>query len=106
DLFDESTIATLLQHFTDLAGRFANAAEQPVSAMSLLSVEDIARLSGYKAQQIEAVYPLTAMQQDMVMSQWMNPDSLANTLGYRAELNTWVDDQLWQQACQQTCNAE
>lgn len=106
DLFDHSTIEQFAQHFIHLSEQALTHQQQGISSLSLLSDDDIARLVDIDPAQLEAVHPLSAMQKDMVLSQWIQTQSLANTLGYRAELNTWVDADLWQQACQLTSDME
>ena len=98
DLFDASTIQQLLNHFNRLLGKGLEKPDTAINSISLLSDNERYDACGISRDNCETILPLTPMQHDMVMSQWLNPDSLANTLGYRAELDYQVDADLWQQA--------
>ena len=106
DLFEHKSIATMAGHFCQLIEQGLATPSEGVDALSLLNADELARAVDLHDRQLEAVHGLTAMQSDMVLGQWLAPDSLANTLGYRAEVGFYVDDQLWRQAIQAVCDQQ
>jgi amino acid adenylation domain-containing protein len=98
DLFLASTIEAFSQHFIYLLEQCVEQPLTTVKGLQLFSQEQLFDALNVSAQDVESILPLTPMQYDMVMSQWLNPQSLANTLGYRAEINYDVDADTWQTA--------
>ena len=106
DLFDRSTIAGMAGHFSHLLRESLADTGQGIEAISLLDDSELADAVGLDAAQVETILPLTTLQREMTLAQWLLPDSLANTLGYRAEVDFVVDADLWRQAIQQVCDQQ
>lgn len=106
DLYDADTVQTLVRHYTRLIDAALTAPDAQINALQLFDQHELAEACGVANDNVEAIYPLTAMQYDMVMGQQLNPDGRANTLGYRIEPRFAVDQALWQQALQCLCDDE
>ena len=106
DLFDAKTIDTLLAHFTELLTQCLDAPATHINAIDLLQQHELVDALALQGKAIDSIQPLTAMHHDMVLAQMLKPESLANTLGYHAELDFAVDAHLWQQATQTVTNAQ
>ncbi len=100
DLFNATTIATLYQHYVTLLEQCLNNPEIGIKGYQLLQGDELYSALDVSHHDIESILPLTPMQYDMVLSQWLNPESLANTLGYRAEVDFEVDADSWEKAIQ------
>ncbi|MCY4045851.1 MAG: amino acid adenylation domain-containing protein [Cellvibrionales bacterium] len=97
DLFDASTINTLLSQYTTL---LAHCVDNPNAALVNLDIVDIAQLADQRNLPKNAGdwLLLNAMQKDMVLAQSLYPAARANTLGYQVEVPFVVDENRWQQA--------
>ncbi|MCK5881628.1 MAG: amino acid adenylation domain-containing protein, partial [Sinobacterium sp.] len=104
DLFLASTIQVYAKAFEAI---FTQAIDSPqLSVKQLLQLNFQQRCAAIEVNEelVERVLPLTSMQQDMVFSQLISPASLANTLGYRAEVEVDINPELWQKAFQLVTN--
>ncbi|NRB37621.1 MAG: amino acid adenylation domain-containing protein [Pseudomonadales bacterium] len=106
DLYNKNTIESMLNHFITLLEHCLNAPDSHINAIDLLNQDELIDALKLQGKKIDSIQPLTAMQHDMVLAQMLNPDSLANTLGYHAEVNFNVDADLWQSALQKVSNAQ
>ena len=106
DLFNADTMQTMQQHFIQLIDHCISHPETHINALDLLNQHELVDALNLQEQSIDAIYPLTAMQYDMVLAQQMQPESLANTLGYHVDIDYAVDINLWKKSLQLVCNAQ
>jgi amino acid adenylation domain-containing protein len=100
DLYTAATIEKLYQHYIDLLEQCLANPDTGIKTYPLLQNDALYAALNVSAHDVESILPLTPMQSDMVLSQWLNPASLANTLGYRAEVDFEVDADSWEKAIQ------
>ena len=100
DLFNAETIKQFALQFEAIVTAAISAPEYSVQQLLALTQTQRCEAIGVNESDVDAVLPLTAMQRDMVFSQLLKPESLANTLGYRAEVAVDIQPELWRQAFQ------
>ncbi len=106
DLFDQSTILIMLNQFIQLLNTTITTPQKPINSIDLLDDNALISALHQDASDIDAVYPLTAMQHDMIMAQQLYPKSLANTVGYHVEVEIEIDPKLWEKSLQLVSNTE
>ena len=100
DLFESTTINRLAEDFVTLISQALSAPDLPIYKILQADQQSLCDALEIDASKVEKIMPLTAMQRDMVLGQLINPTSLANTLGYRAEVAVDICPVKWQQAFQ------
>ncbi|NRB37084.1 MAG: amino acid adenylation domain-containing protein [Pseudomonadales bacterium] len=89
DIFDESTISTMMTFYIEMLKTFTEAPET--------TLENITLGQFNLPTQYEKALPLTAMQRDIYLATLAQPDTLENSLGYAWDAPIAVDEALWEQ---------
>lgn len=104
DLFDTSTIATMMLHYQRLVDQFITAANQPIDTLALLESSELYSAVGISPEEYEDVRALTPMQRDLYLNTQVNPEGLSNNLGYHIFIDGPLDIETWRQASQTIAN--
>ena len=100
DLFHAQTIEYFSEQFASIVDRAIASPTHAIHDILALTFEQRCSAVGVAESAVETILPLTPMQRDMVFSQLMTPSTLANTLGYRAEVAVDIQSDIWRQAFQ------
>lgn len=100
DLFDADTIIQFQQMFSHLLTQLINNPEQNLRQVDLLPTSQLQQILGIQPDNIDGLQRLSSAQYDLVSHQIIRPETLANTLGYRSDIDCAIDIKLWQQALQ------
>jgi amino acid adenylation domain-containing protein len=106
DLFDCSTIETMMQHYLHLLAALLDNPQRPIDTIDLLSTDELYQTVGVSAQDYEQILPLTAIQRDLYLNAQVMPETLSNTLAYTFPLPFAVDRELWRQANQHIADSQ
>jgi non-ribosomal peptide synthetase component F/NRPS condensation-like uncharacterized protein/acyl carrier protein len=100
DLFDRETIAGFVAHYCEvLKWCVESPCERSTGECWIPGESELLReLNEQCGGGYSGVYPLTAMQRDLVLSSELRPQTLENSLGYAVELHHEVDVAHWRAA--------
>ncbi|MBI4852597.1 MAG: amino acid adenylation domain-containing protein [Acidobacteria bacterium] len=104
DLFDESTIKTIIDNYLTILNAVAESPEQRIRAIQLFH-KDIANLVGISTH-IEQISPLTPTQRDLYLANLLNPNSTIFSDGIVVRIGKNVNVAIWQQAIEMVAACE
>lgn len=105
DLFDENTIAKMMQHLTRIVEIMVT---HPEKHIDNIAFETEAELYKYFNKDPETcqVLRLSTMQRDMYLDSLVSEEFTQNSIGYYVELKAAVDVELWKSMLQQYSDAQ
>ena len=106
DLFEDESIAQFIESYRYLLGEIVRQPGASIHGLALLPEEALIEHLGMEPWEVEAVYPLTPMQEDIYLDATINPGSCRNSIGYCARFTGEADMAVWQRAVNQLVNAE
>ncbi|OUS25462.1 hypothetical protein A9Q99_21285 [Gammaproteobacteria bacterium 45_16_T64] len=94
DLFSQKTITTFVENYIALAQSMITNVNAPSRSLNWLSEEQLMVAMDLSPEQVEAVWPVTAMQRDLYVDSIMDLHSHRNSMGFVVELNSVIDPEL------------
>jgi len=101
DLFDESTVATMVKHFERVLSRLIADGDQLIDTLSLLDESELYPVLGLDPDEYDYLLPLTPVQRDMLLNAQINPETRSNNVGYVVNLAEEVDADLYKAGLQE-----
>ncbi|MBT4836723.1 MAG: amino acid adenylation domain-containing protein, partial [Methylococcales bacterium] len=106
DLFDESTIETMMRHFQHLLKTVVLQSESSLSTLAVFDRHELFQILNIGETEYEKILPLTSTQRDIYLESVLNPDTQFNSIGYAIEVNHKLDVDCWTKALQKITDHE
>ena len=106
DIFVESTVVDLVRRLGELTHRIISAPHMPIDKIDIVDSRELLLEFNHAHPRYSEIWPLTAMQTDMVIDSMINPHSLQSSHGWCIDVHRPLDLDAWQRCCQQFTDSQ